>query len=297
MQRRRSRLCRRERHSRAANPLLTQSRKDLGPLTLPVVASDVERKSANRLRHGVGRYCWSCWRSAWRARPVQHRRANQNRHPRARRGRRPGPPRHSASSQLWAGGHVVVYRDPQAPPSPMSPQDPCIDAVLTLTWAAAATSTIHLATGIMILPQRDPLVLAKEVASLDVLSGGRLTLGVRRWLPNSQSFASHQHQLQRPRHSHRRLPRRHGGPSGPTASPSATGRSATSPASTPTRDRGPAARSPSSSAAIAPPRTVARRRERSRLVRLRPEARGHRGLDRGTAPKRPSRSDRRGPPR
>jgi probable F420-dependent oxidoreductase len=78
---------------------------------------------------------------------------------------------------LWAGEHIVLP-DPQAPPSPMAPQDPCIDAVLALTWAAAATSAIRLATGIVILPQRNPLVLAKEVASLDVLSGGRLTLGV-----------------------------------------------------------------------------------------------------------------------
>jgi probable F420-dependent oxidoreductase len=50
--------------------------------------------------------------------------------------------------------------------------------VLALTWAAAATATIRLATGIIILPQRNPVVLAKELASLDVLSGGRLTFGV-----------------------------------------------------------------------------------------------------------------------
>lgn len=78
---------------------------------------------------------------------------------------------------LWAGEHVVLP-DPQVPPSPMAPQDPCLDPLLALTWAAAATSTIRLATGIVILPQRNPVVLAKEVASVDVLSGGRLTLGV-----------------------------------------------------------------------------------------------------------------------
>jgi probable F420-dependent oxidoreductase len=78
---------------------------------------------------------------------------------------------------LWAGEHIVLP-DPQVPPSPMGPQDPCIDAVLALTWAAAATSTIRLATGIIILPQRNPVVLAKELASLDVLSGGRFTFGV-----------------------------------------------------------------------------------------------------------------------
>jgi probable F420-dependent oxidoreductase len=71
-----------------------------------------------------------------------------------------------------------VLPDPQVPPSPMGPQDPALDALLGLTWAAACTTTIRLATGIVILPQRNPVVLAKEVASLDVLSAGRVTLGV-----------------------------------------------------------------------------------------------------------------------
>ena len=66
---------------------------------------------------------------------------------------------------LWAGEHVVMP-DPQVPPSPMAPQDPALDPLLALTWAAACTSTIRLATGIVILPQRNPVVLAKRVASL-----------------------------------------------------------------------------------------------------------------------------------
>jgi probable F420-dependent oxidoreductase len=78
---------------------------------------------------------------------------------------------------LWAGEHVVLP-DPQVPPSPMAPQDPALDPLLALTWAAAATSTIRLATGIVILPQRNPVVLAKQIASLDALSGGRFTFGV-----------------------------------------------------------------------------------------------------------------------
>jgi probable F420-dependent oxidoreductase len=78
---------------------------------------------------------------------------------------------------VWAGEHIVLP-DPQVPPSPMAPGDPALDSLLALTWAAAHTASIRLATGIVILPQRNPLVLAKQVATLDVLSGGRVMLGV-----------------------------------------------------------------------------------------------------------------------
>jgi probable F420-dependent oxidoreductase len=78
---------------------------------------------------------------------------------------------------VWAGEHVVLP-DPQVPPSPMAPQDPALDPLLALAWAAAHTSSVRLATGIVILPQRNPVVLAKQIATLDVLSGGRVTLGV-----------------------------------------------------------------------------------------------------------------------
>ena len=78
---------------------------------------------------------------------------------------------------VWAGEHIVLP-DPQVPPSPMPPQDPALDSLLALTWAAAHTTTIRLATGIVILPQRNPVVLAKQVATLDVLSGGRVILGI-----------------------------------------------------------------------------------------------------------------------
>lgn len=52
------------------------------------------------------------------------------------------------------------------------------DPLIWLAFAAAATSTIRLATGILILPQRNPLIAAKEIASLDRLSNGRLDLGI-----------------------------------------------------------------------------------------------------------------------
>jgi len=78
---------------------------------------------------------------------------------------------------LWAGEHVVLP-DPQVPPSPMAPQERALDPLVALTWAAAHTERLRLGTGIIILPQRNPLVLAKELASLDVLSVGRLIFGV-----------------------------------------------------------------------------------------------------------------------
>src|SRR5262245_12577483 len=52
------------------------------------------------------------------------------------------------------------------------------DPLVWLSFVAAHTTTLKLATGILIVPQRNPLVLAKEVATLDKLSGGRTLLGV-----------------------------------------------------------------------------------------------------------------------
>ncbi len=78
---------------------------------------------------------------------------------------------------VWTGEHVVLP-DPQAPPSPVPPSHPMLDPAVALAFLAAATSRIRLGTGIIILPQRNPVVLAKELASLDVLSGGRLVFGL-----------------------------------------------------------------------------------------------------------------------
>jgi len=78
---------------------------------------------------------------------------------------------------LWTGEHVVLP-DPQAAPSPSPPEVPFLDPAVALAFVAAATRTIRLGTGIIILPQRNPLVLAKELASVDVVSGGRLIFGL-----------------------------------------------------------------------------------------------------------------------
>ena len=78
---------------------------------------------------------------------------------------------------VWTGEHVVLP-DPQVAPSPLPPQTPMLDPAVTLAAVATATTRLRLGTGIIILPQRNPLVLAKELASVDVLSGGRLIFGL-----------------------------------------------------------------------------------------------------------------------
>ncbi len=78
---------------------------------------------------------------------------------------------------LWVGEHVVVP-DPRVKPSPMEPEEPILDGLGSLAFLAGHTERIRLATGIVILPQRNPLVLAKQLASVDVLSGGRLVFGL-----------------------------------------------------------------------------------------------------------------------
>ncbi len=78
---------------------------------------------------------------------------------------------------LWTGEHIVLP-DPQAPPSPVPADTPFIDSAAALAFVAAHTTSIRLGTGIIILPQRNPVVLAKELASVDVLSNGRLIFGI-----------------------------------------------------------------------------------------------------------------------
>lgn len=88
-------------------------------------------------------------------------------------------------STLWAGEHVVMV-DRSASHYPYSDdgviavpaQADWLDPVIALSFAAAASSRIGVATGVLLLPEHNPVVVAKQAASLDRLSGGRLTLGV-----------------------------------------------------------------------------------------------------------------------
>lgn len=86
---------------------------------------------------------------------------------------------------LWVPEHVVLldkysskypYSQDGALPAPTNA--PIFDPFISLTAMAAVTSKIRLATGICLVPEHNPLVLAKVVATLDFLSGGRALLGV-----------------------------------------------------------------------------------------------------------------------
>jgi probable F420-dependent oxidoreductase len=78
---------------------------------------------------------------------------------------------------LWAGEHIVVP-SPQPPDYGIAPEIPFLDAVVALTLAAANTTTITVATGVIELPLHQPVLLAKQLASVDQISDGRLIVGV-----------------------------------------------------------------------------------------------------------------------
>jgi probable F420-dependent oxidoreductase len=86
---------------------------------------------------------------------------------------------------LWAGEHVVMVdrsssRYPYAPDGQIAVPATAdwLDPLICLSFAAAATSTITIASGVLLLPEHNPVVIAKKAATLDVLSNGRLVLGV-----------------------------------------------------------------------------------------------------------------------
>jgi probable F420-dependent oxidoreductase len=78
---------------------------------------------------------------------------------------------------FWGGEHLALA-EPRVAASPMPPETVFVDLCATIAFAAAHTCTLRFGTGIMILPLRNPVVLAKQLASLDVVSGGRLIFGV-----------------------------------------------------------------------------------------------------------------------
>jgi probable F420-dependent oxidoreductase len=76
---------------------------------------------------------------------------------------------------LWTAEHIVLTDSPD-PPRPGTL--PFLDSVAVIGYLAALTKRLKLATGVLLLPQHKPQVLAKQLASLDVLSRGRLIVGI-----------------------------------------------------------------------------------------------------------------------
>jgi probable F420-dependent oxidoreductase len=86
---------------------------------------------------------------------------------------------------LWAPDHSAIpdghqTKCPYTPDGqiPGGPNTPLVEPISALSFVAGLTSKIKLGTGVMILPQRHPLYVAKEVATLDLVSGGRAMLGI-----------------------------------------------------------------------------------------------------------------------
>jgi probable F420-dependent oxidoreductase len=96
--------------------------------------------------------------------------------------------------RVWFGDHVVYpvdfapnypYGDGRLPYNPASPQ---LDVVVAMTWLLAATTRVGAGTFVMVIGMRQPVWLAKQLASLDRLSDGRVALGVGTgWMPEEYS--------------------------------------------------------------------------------------------------------------
>ncbi|KWX67840.1 LLM class F420-dependent oxidoreductase [Mycobacterium sp. NAZ190054] len=91
----------------------------------------------------------------------------------------------SGFATLWAGQRVVMADERHSHPPygddgriSLSSRTDWLDPLVTLGFAAAATNRIELATGVLLLPEHNPVITAKQAASLDRMTGGRLSLGV-----------------------------------------------------------------------------------------------------------------------
>lgn len=74
---------------------------------------------------------------------------------------------------LWVGDHIALPSDAGDPAD-----QPRLEALSALAYLSAVTSRVRLGIGVIVLPQRQPVLLAKQLTSIDILSKGRLTVGV-----------------------------------------------------------------------------------------------------------------------
>jgi probable F420-dependent oxidoreductase len=76
-------------------------------------------------------------------------------------------------ADVWVSEHVILPKDAPYPPSPSF-----YEPILTLTFAAAVTRRVRLGTSVMVLPMHHPVPMAKQVATLQCLSAGRVIFGI-----------------------------------------------------------------------------------------------------------------------
>ena len=118
---------------------------------------------------------------------------------------------------IWVSDHLVapvgsqsVYpydRRPDPQPGQLGVIEEFYEALVTLAFLAGQTRRVRLGVSAYVLPCRNPVVTAKQVATLDALSGGRVVLGDRRRLA-ARGVRGARRALRGPRAAHRRLPRR-----------------------------------------------------------------------------------------
>jgi probable F420-dependent oxidoreductase len=72
---------------------------------------------------------------------------------------------------LWVGDHIAL-------PSEFDGEEPRLEVVVAMSHLAAVTTRIRLGFGVIVLPQRQPVLLAKQLSSIDILAKGRLTVGI-----------------------------------------------------------------------------------------------------------------------
>jgi probable F420-dependent oxidoreductase len=78
---------------------------------------------------------------------------------------------------LWIGDHIALPAGDKAFAA-YPPEQPRLECIVALSYMAALTSRVRLGVGVIVLPQRQPVLLAKQLSTIDVLSKGRLIVGI-----------------------------------------------------------------------------------------------------------------------
>ena len=92
-------------------------------------------------------------------------------------GRRARLAEEAGFESVWVGDHISLPMGAQAVAA-YPPEQPRLEALTTLSYLAGITSRVRLGVGVIVVPQRHPLLLAKQLTTVDVLSKGRLIFGI-----------------------------------------------------------------------------------------------------------------------